>query len=82
MDIGDIKGGVWCCDIQYELYVSEGLYDSFDRLALYNLVLGLTNILLRSKLFKWWMSHGDMKDDGHATILAVLLGDYLYIYTP
>ncbi len=25
----------------------------FYRLALYNLVLGLTNILLKSKLFKW-----------------------------
>ncbi len=32
----------YCCDIQYELYVFEGRYDSFYHLALYNLVLGLT----------------------------------------
>ncbi len=68
------------CDIQYEFYVSEGQYDSFYCLALYNLVLGLTTILLKSKLFKWWMSHGDMTDYGHATILVLLLGDYRYIY--
>ncbi len=34
----------------------------FYSLALYNLVLGLMDILLKSKLFKWWMSHGDMTD--------------------
>ncbi len=39
------------------IYVSKGRYNSFYRLALYNLVLGLTDILLKSKLFKWWMSY-------------------------
>ncbi len=33
------------CDILYELYVSEGRYNSF-------LLFGLTNILLKSKLFR------------------------------
>ncbi len=28
------------------------------------------------------MLHGDMTDYGHATILGVLLGDYIYIYIP
>ncbi len=44
----------------------------FYRLALYNFVLGLTDILLKSKLFKWWMLHGDMTDYGHVTIIGVL----------
>ncbi len=41
--------------ISYEyiyIYVSESRYYSFYRLALYNLVLGLTEILLKSKLLK------------------------------
>ncbi len=39
--------------ISYEyVYVSEGRYDSFYCLTLYNLVLGLTTILIKSKLFK------------------------------
>ncbi len=46
----------------------------FHRLSLCNLVLGLTDILLKSKLFKRWMSYGDMTDYGHATIIGVLLG--------
>ncbi len=29
-------------------------------------------ILFKSKLFKWWMSHGDMTDYGYATIIGVL----------
>ncbi len=62
--------------------LSEGRYVSFYSLALYNLVLGLMDIWLKFKLFKWWMSHGDMTDYSHATILGVLLGDYIYIYTP
>ncbi len=49
------------------IYVSEGRYDSFYCLALYNLVLGLTEILLKTKLFKWWMSY--MTLYGHATII-------------
>ncbi len=48
----DILGERELCDIQYELYVSEGQYDSFYRLALYNLVFGVKTILLKSKLFK------------------------------
>ncbi len=36
----------------------------FYRLALHN--------LFKSKLFKWWMSHGDMTDYGHITIIGVL----------
>ncbi len=40
-----------CSDILYELYVSEGRYNSFLSLALFNLVLGLT-FYLKSKLFK------------------------------
>ncbi len=45
--------------ISYEyVYVSEGRYDSFHHLALYNLVLGLMRvILLKSKKFKWWMTY-------------------------
>ncbi len=48
----DFLGERELCDIQYELYVSEGRYNSFYHLALYNWVLGLTNILLLSQLFK------------------------------
>ncbi len=54
--------GTNCCTIYIllwypmSIYVSEDRYDSFYLLALYNLVLGLTDILLKSKLFKWWMS--------------------------
>ncbi len=40
--------------ISYEyVYVSEGRYNSFYHLALYNLVLGFMRvILLKSKMFK------------------------------
>ncbi len=65
------------CDIQYELYVSEGWYNSFLSFGLISFG-AWPNILLKSKLLKWWMSHGDMTDDGHATIL----GDYIYFYIP
>ncbi len=41
----------------------------FYHLALCNLVLCLTNILLKSKLFKWWMTHSDMTVYHHATII-------------
>ncbi len=52
----------------------------FYRLALYNLVLSLTDILLKSKLFTWWMSHGDMTDYGHVTIIWVLLGQIIRVF--
>ncbi len=52
----------------------------FYRLALYNLVLGLTDIWLKSKLFKWWMLDGDMTDYGHATIIGVLLGKLIRVF--
>ncbi len=38
------------------MYLKVGM-THFYRLALCNLVLGLTNILMKSKLFRWWMSH-------------------------
>ncbi len=49
----------------------------FCHLALCNVVLGLTNILLKSKLFRWWMSYDGMTDYGHATIIGVLLGQII-----
>ncbi len=55
------------------MYLKVGTTHVF-RLALCNFVLGLTNILLKSKLFKWCMSYGDMTNYGHATIIRVLLG--------
>ncbi len=41
--------------------------------------LALQVFLLKSKLFKWWMSHGDMTDYGHATIIGVLLWQITHI---
>ncbi len=58
------------------MYLKAGM-THFYRLALYNLVLALTDILLKSKLFTWWMSHGDMTDYGHVTIIGVLLGQIM-----
>ncbi len=42
------------CDI---LWVLEVGTTHFYHLALFNLVLGLTSILLKSKKFKWWMAY-------------------------
>ncbi len=75
------------CVISYEyiyMYLKVGT-THFYHLALYNLVLGLREILLKSKMLKWWMSHGDMTMYSHATILGVLLGQlrqlFMYIKT-
>ncbi len=43
----------------------------FYHFALYNFVLGLTTILLKSELFRWWMSYGAMAVYGHVTMLGL-----------
>ncbi len=52
----------------------------FYHLALCNLVPDIMDILFKSKLFKWWMLHGDMTDYGHATIIGVLLGQIISVF--
>ncbi len=66
------EGAVWY-PVWVYIYLKVGT-THFYHLALCNLVLGLTNILLKSKLFRWWMSYCYMTDYGHATIIGVLLG--------
>ncbi len=60
------EGAVW-----YPVWVY--MYLKVGMSHFYRLVLGLMNILLKSKLFRWWMSYGDMTDYRHATIIRVLL---------
>ena len=61
------EGAVW---YPVSIYVSEGRYDSFYRLALYNKDAWPNFYFLKSKKLKCWLSHGDMTLYGHATILA------------
>ncbi len=74
-----MSGTLYCDILWVYMYLKVGT-THFYRLALYNLVLGLTDILLKSKLFKWWMLHGDMTMYSHATILGVLLGQISQLF--
>ncbi len=51
----------------------------FYRLALYNLVLGITTILLNVQMMN--VTYGDMTLYGHATIIGALLGQLIFIFT-
>ncbi len=74
----EVNKALWYPVLVY-MYLMDGI-THFYHLALCNLVLGLMNILLKSKLFRWWMSYGDMTVYGHATIIEVLLGQIIYKY--